>query len=124
MVAVAQSRWFRRGAKGELLPALLAMLPLTAKVAEEQALCLNSVLLQPATAEGGAYYLTVLILTVMALVVSCFFGWWLRGRCERKPRRRDVRAQSQTTYTYHIAQPPSQPLAERDTEAWSKLWTW
>ena len=38
MVAAVQSSWFRRGAKGQLLPVLLATLPLTAKAAEEQAL--------------------------------------------------------------------------------------
>ncbi len=52
-VADVQSSWFRRGAKGQLLPVLLATLPLTAKVAKGQALCLNSVVVQPAAAGGG-----------------------------------------------------------------------
>ena len=126
MVAAVQCSWFRRGAKGQLLPILLAAVPLTARAAEEQALCLNPLAVPPETAEDGDHYL--MIWTMVVLMVGCVFGWWLRGRCERKPTKRDVKAQSQTTYSYYNAQPRFTPLAERDSGAWSEQphveWTW
>jgi hypothetical protein len=72
MVAAVQSSWSRRGEKGQLSPVLLATLPLTAKAAEEQALCLNSVVMQPETAGAGASYLLVLILMVMPFIISYY----------------------------------------------------
>ena len=124
-IATVQSGWFRRGAKGQILPMMLAAAaPLAAGADDERGLCLGTTALQQQAAGGGGGWQTTLMVILMCILVGVVLGWKLRGwfgdskKDEKKSR--SVKTQSQTRYAWDRAEPRFIPLTELMQGSWAE----
>ena len=122
-IATAQSGWFRRGAKGQIFPSMLAAVPLTAG-ADDRGLCLGTTALQQQAAGGGCGWQMILMLILICILLGVVLGWKLRGwfgdskKDEKKSR--SVKTQLQTRYAWDRSEPRFIPLTEMMQGSWTE----
>ena len=116
-VAAVATGWFRKNAKGRLIPMMMAAASSTAAGADDRGLAMTT----PPPPGGGSFWMLILM-TVLAMFLGGVVGWKLRGWMQsstKTTKSRNAKTQAQCRYAWDRVEPRFVPLPERDQGCWA-----